>query len=139
MIYATNTALYERPESFNGLGMHIPAYIDTLSVPDAVMLITGLLERIVNRVFVRVDRGLGKHVLFDLRHDRRALDIRHSHSHNASLALHHPQHGSLVRSIHTRTPFATVAARPANIGFVYLDWIPASESTVILQHQLYLK
>src|ERR1019366_1912192 len=136
MIDATNPALYKRPEPFDGLGMHVPAHIDTLCVTDAVMLVSRLLERVINRVFVRVDGGLRQHIFFDVRHDSSALNVRHGHGHNVTLALYHPKHGRFVRSIDARTPLAPVAPRPANISFVYLDRIPASERAIVLQHQL---
>jgi hypothetical protein len=89
MIHASNTALYQRPKPLDGLRMHVPAYIDTLCVTDAMMLVSKLFEGIVNRVFVRVDGGLRQHIFFDVRHDSSALNVRHGHRHNAALALHH--------------------------------------------------
>src|ERR1035441_7305997 len=79
MIDTANPALYERPETLDGLGMHVPTYIDALRVPDAVMLITRLRQWVVNRIFVRVDGGLRQHVFFDVRHNRSALNVRNGH------------------------------------------------------------
>src|SRR5271157_93869 len=136
MIDTANPALHQRPEPFDGLRMHVSAYVDMLCVPDAMMLIARLRKRVIDGILIGVDGGLGQHVFFDVRHDRGALDIRHRHGPNLPFALHYAKYRRLVRSIQSGTTLARVAPRTSYIGLVYLDRIPAVESYIVLQHQL---
>src|ERR1017187_3630742 len=107
MIDTTNPALHQRPEAVDGLCVDISAHVHLLCVANAAMVISALLERVINRVFVCEDSGLWQHILFDVGHHRGALNVRRGHSHNTALALDYPKHSRFVRSINAGTALAS--------------------------------
>ena len=86
-----NTTLYQRPEAFNRVGMHVARDIDAHRVVDSAVSVPGLAELPVSGGLVRVDHRRRQDVRRDVREQRRlganvgpnpAAALDHSHDLN---------------------------------------------------------
>ena len=60
VVDATDATLYQRPEALNRVRVNVPAYVDLLRVANARVAIALLPKRVVDLVFVGVNRGRGE-------------------------------------------------------------------------------
>src|SRR5580765_2278046 len=97
MIHAANPALNERPETFNGVGVAIPAHVDPFRMANALVMVSGLSKHVVNRKLVSVDRGRWQNALDHVRHYLCAGSVFNRDGHDFSATLNHSEYWRIVR------------------------------------------
>ena len=76
-----------------------------------------------------------QHALLERIKQGRGFDAPHCKRHDTALALHHPEHGRLMRPF-GRTALRRPAPTATDIRLVHLDGLIAPEGSGILHHQL---
>jgi hypothetical protein len=127
VINALDTVLDQRPETFDGLRMHVASNIDFLAVPNAPMVVVmrGSGESGINRVVIRKHKIRWQDVLFNQPLHRVFLHIGSHECTDAALALYESDHwrfSFLVR----RASAALHSLLAAVVHFVNFDWLLAS-------------
>src|SRR5262245_40734855 len=112
--HTIKTALHQRPEALNRVGVDIPAYVDTLSMIDATVAISQSAKRLVGREVIGIDGRARQDSFLHDRQERGALCVLNRHHGNTATALHHPEHGLLVRAL-ARTATLRPAATATDI------------------------
>src|SRR5437588_4695537 len=138
MIHATDTALNERPKAFNGVGVNISAHVNLFRVRDSFMVVSGLAEKVIRSILVRVDRGRWHDTFDDMRHDRGALSILNGYGNDFSATLHHSENGLIV-SVASGTPcYASLASASAsaNVGFIHFDRRRTVKGFYVVSHEI---
>src|SRR5260370_2485542 len=137
MIHATYTALYERPEAFNRVGMGIAAYVNLFGVVDSFVMVSSLTKKVVNLIGVCVDRRLRHDALDDVRPNRSAFHVLYSDSNHFSAALNHSEDWLVVRVAARSSDFASLASAStsADIGFVHFDWRGTVKGFYVFGHE----
>src|ERR1051325_9770909 len=92
MIHATDAALYERPETFDGVGVNVSAYVDALGVLNPFVLVSRLIQDVVNSQLVCVDGILWQHTFNHVRHDASAGCVFYRNRDYFSAALNNSEH-----------------------------------------------
>jgi|SRR5258707_2386083 len=137
MIHAANTALNERPESFNRVGVNIAAHVDPLRVTNARVLIARWPEHVINGQFVSLDRGRWQHALDNVRHDVSAGSVFNRDGHDFPAALNHSENRNIVRVGAGSACNASLASAtfPADVRFVHFDGRVTFKGFNILGHE----
>src|SRR5688500_484595 len=86
--------LYERPEPFDGVRVHVAAHVDPGLVVDAPMLVAAALrDADVRGRLVGVDDRFGEDARGDVRFQRLALSARNDACRHLPAALDHAEYG----------------------------------------------
>src|SRR3972149_9609332 len=119
VVNPTDAPLHQRPESFDGVGVHIPADVDFLGVVNPVVEVAGPAKGAVGLPFVSVDDGAGEDMLCYKRDEGAARRVGNLLGDDATLALNHPEHGGLAgaRARATRAPVPSLSAHVSFVGF----------------------
>ena len=105
MIDATDPALYEAPESFNGVRMNVSGHINFLAVVDSLVRVAASANAVVGAEVIGEYHRSWEHVFFDESSQRVGFYVSGDESSNLSLALNHANDGSLIGSA-SAPPFA---------------------------------
>ena len=128
-----NRQLQPRPKPLKAVDVAVAVHIFSGSVVDRLMLKTGLVQTVVGRQLVAVDRAALLNVLFDNRMQRLFANVLDNLRHYIAVAFQHPEHDRLARS---PTPALAARALAAHIGLVNLDGPAQRPLAVRLGHVL---
>ncbi len=137
MIHATNTALCERPEAFDGVGVAIPAHVNLLGVVNPFVLVSRFAEKVINAIRVRVDRRRWHHTFENMRSEGVSLDVINRHGNDFTATLHHSEHRRVMRVFAGASYCAslTSASLSANVALVHFDRSVGIEGFKIFGHE----
>lgn len=122
VINATDSALDEAPESFDGIRVNFADHIDALTVIDSFVSVSASVKAIVGAESIGKDGGLREHMFLDESAQRVGLNIGSDEGANLPLPLNHANNGRLGGSAPSRAlGFATV------VRLIHFDF--AVEST----------
>src|SRR5438132_6875353 len=128
VIECIDATINERPKALNRNRLNVPPEVHLLRMPNAIVEVPLLVERVIDLVFVGVDCGRGKYPRRDVRHDGCSCNVRHGYGHDAPFALDHTEHRSLIDP--TPNDATTITA---DVRFVRLN--RARHRVVGLLHQ----
>src|SRR5208282_5614234 len=121
MIDTTNSALDQRPETFDGIRVNFANDVDAFAVIDSLVCVSASVKAVVGAESVGEDNRLREYVFFDESAQRVGFNIGSDERPDLSLALHHANNRSFGSSTATRA----FSLAPI-VGFVHFDLAPES-------------
>lgn len=133
VINATDPALNQTPESFDGVRVNVSDNVDLLAVVDSLMLVAACVKAIVRRIVIGKDHRAWKHMFSDESPQSILLHVGGDERADFALALNHPDDRRLFGAAS-----ASTFRSAAEVSFVHLNLAPESSdwSTLVVgQHR----